>query len=102
MSNISFNKANIKMQLLLCNVVLLILQSVEHEETGNRDGRIVLVPISNVTTFQGEHSEREGGNVASTVVNYQLRGNYGNRYKSRRRERGRRRDCSQVDAASSQ
>lgn len=59
----------------------------EHdEETGNRDGRVALVPVSIVTTLRGEHSEREGGNVASTVVNYQLRGNYGNRYKSRRRE----------------
>lgn len=75
------------MQLSLYNAALPILQSVEHdEETGNRDERVALVPVSNITTLRGEHSEREGGNVASTVVNYQLRGNYGNRYKSRRRE----------------
>lgn len=42
--------------------------------------------VRSVTTLRSEHSERvEGGSVASTVVNYQLRGNYGNRYESRRR-----------------
>lgn len=71
---------------------LPILQSACGEDdggtlAGNRDGDHTRSCSSFcVTTLRSEHSERvDGGSVASAVVNYQLRGNYGNRYKSRRR-----------------